>query len=347
MEQKTFVGLDVHKNSVVATAVDPWGKRIDQSTFGSSDEELVAYLRSLPGEKHVVLEASTVWEHYFDAAAGTGARVVLSHPLKTRLIAETSLKSDKVDSEALATLLRLDAVPTAYVPDDRTRGLRRTVRDRIFYRETEKRVRNHISGVLLTRGVPFEAGLLGKKGAREGLRKLHVPEIDRGLDVLLNLEAATKRTNTAIHAVFLESPEAQLLKSIPGIGELTAVALAAFLCPIDRFPNFDKLSSYAGLCPTNHQSSTTSFQGALKPDCNHILRWLLVECAWVHRQNAKGSYVSKVGRRIARRKGATRGAVASAHALLRLVFAILKRGTPYSLHAPERPSCKVKSAESP
>jgi transposase len=347
MESETFVGLDVHKNSVVATAVDRWGKRIDQSTFGSSDEELVAYLEALPGAKHVVLEASTVWEHYFEAALSTGAKVVLSHPQKTRLIAETSLKSDKVDSAALATLLRLNAVPTAFVPDGRTRDLRRVVRDRIFYRETEKMVRNHIAGVLLTRGVPFESGLLGRKGQREGLRELQISEIDRGLDVLLNLEEATKRTNRAIHSAFLESPEAQLLKSIPGIGELTAVALAAFLCPIDRFPTFDRLSSYAGLCPTNHQSSTTSYHGALKPDCNHILRWLLVESAWVHRQNAKRSYVSRVGRRIARRKGATRGAVASAHALLRLVFAILKRGTPYSPNAPERPSCKAKSAESP
>jgi hypothetical protein len=49
MEPKTFVGLDVHKKTVVATAVDRLGNLIDQSEFGPSDDELIAFLRNLPG----------------------------------------------------------------------------------------------------------------------------------------------------------------------------------------------------------------------------------------------------------------------------------------------------------
>jgi hypothetical protein len=124
------------------------------------------------------------------------------------------------------------------------------------------------------------------------------------------------------------------------------VTLVAFLCPISRFATLDELSSYCGLCPTNHQSADISYQGRLKFDCNTILRSVLVEAAWVHRQQARRSYVSKVGRRIARRKGAQRGSIAAAHALLRVVYAILKRGTPYSPDAPERPSCKIRTAAS-
>jgi transposase len=346
MEPKTFVGLDVHKKTVVATAVDRLGNLIDQSEFGPSDDELIAYLRTLPGNQRVVLEASPVWEHFFDAASSTGAEVLVSNPYKTRLIAEASLKSDKVDSAALATLLRLDAVPTTYVPDERTRALRRAVRDRVYYRRLETSIRNHIYGALLARGIPYEAGVLLRKARREELRAHGITEVDRGLDALISLEATTKDATSTIHAAFRESSEAQLLHSIPGIGELTAVALVAFLCPINRFPSFDRLSSYAGLCPTNHQSSSTSYQGALKPDCNHILRWLLVESQWVHRHHCRNGYVARVGRRITRRKGGSRGAVAAAHALLRVVFATLKRGTPFTKDAPEGPSCKVKPAES-
>ncbi len=339
MEPETFVGLDIHKNVVVATAVDPLGRSIDQSEFGSTDSELINYLRRLPGRKRVVLEACTVWEHFHDAAIAAGAEVVLSHPYKTRLIAEASLKSDKVDSESLATLLRLNAVPTAYVPDAPTRALRRVVRDRVFYRKQQRATQNHIYGFLLAKGIAYEEGLLGRKRGREALRALGHPEIDRGLDRLLDLDRATHELNAAIHAAFLESPEAQLLQSIPGIGELTAVTLVAFICPIERFQSLDQLASYCGLCPTSHQSADTSYHGRLKQDINHILRWILVEASWSHRRNDRKSYPSKVGRRSARRKGAKRGAIDSAHALLRVIYAILKRGTPYTPHAPERPSC--------
>jgi transposase len=288
-----------------------------------------------------------MWEHYHDAAVAAGTDVVLSHPYKTRLIADASLKSDKVDSEALATLLRLRALPMSFVPDERTRALRRVVRDRAFYRKQQKAVANHTYALLLAKGIPYEEGVLGLKRRREELRKLHLPEVERGLDRLQDLDVATWELDTTIHAAFLESKEAELLESIPGIGELTAVTLVAFLCPIDRFASFDELSSYCGLCPTNHQSSATSYQGSLKSDCNHILRWVLVEAAWIHRRHARGSYVSRVGRRNARRKGAKRGAIDAAHALLHVVYAVLKRGTPYTAHAPERPSCKSDTATSP
>ena len=87
------MGLDIHKSVVVATAVDGMGNRIDQRKLGPADDELTDYLRGLPGERRVAMEATTVWEHYFDAAVRGGAVPVLSNPLKTRLIAETSLKT--------------------------------------------------------------------------------------------------------------------------------------------------------------------------------------------------------------------------------------------------------------
>lgn len=346
METETFVGLDIAKNSVVATAVDPLGQRIDQSTLGPTDAELIAYLRRLPGTKRVALEACTMWEHYHDAAVAAGTDVVLSHPYKTRLIADASLKSDKVDSEALATLLRLRALPTAFVPDATARALRRVVRDRAFYRKQQKAVAHHTYSFLLAKGIPYEEGVLGLKRRREELRALHLPEVERGLDRLHDFDLGTRELDLEIHTAFLASREAQLLESIPGIGELTAVTLVAFLCPIDRFANFDELSSYCGLCPTNFQTAQTSYKGRLKSDCNHILRWVLVEAAWIHRQHARGSYVSRVGRRGSRRKGTKRGAIDAAHALLRVVYAVLKRGTPYTPHAPERPSCNSETAAS-
>ncbi|MGI0128853.1 MAG: IS110 family transposase [Thermoplasmata archaeon] len=344
VEGETFVGLDVHKSTIVATAVDAQGRRIDQSTIGPTDQDLIDYLSRLPGVKKAVLEVCPVWEHLYDAATSTGTSVLVSNPYRVRLIADASIKTDKVDSEALATLLRLRAIPAVYVADPETRAVRQLVRDRQFYRVKERAIMNHLYGFLLRHGVPYEERILTKPRRREELRDLHLPEVDRGLDALAALAPTSKRLDAAIHEAFLQSKEAQLLASIPGIGDLIAVTLAAYLCPIDRFAHFDQVSSYAGLCPTTFQSSRRSVNGPLKYDCNRMLRWAMIEASWVHRREEKSGYVSRVGRRIARRKGGSRGAVASAHALLRVVYAILKRGTPYSHNAPERPSCKLNEA---
>jgi len=344
MEQELFVGLDVHKKSVVATVLDREGNRVDQSSFGSRDSELISYLDGLPGRKHVVLEACNVWEHFYDAVASSDADVTLAHPYRVRLIAEASLKSDKVDSQSLAELLRLRGIPMAYAPDPEIRALRQLVRDRAFYKREESGIKSHIYSALLRKGIGYDDGLLGQKRKREELRSHALPQVDRGLDVLNQFDELTKTLDEEIHQAFLKSKEAQLLETIPGIGEFTAVALVAELCPMDRFPNIEKLCSYAGLVPTNHQSGESSYQGHLKTDSNHLVKWLLVEASWSHRQWAdKSSDVTKVARRVARRSGKQKGNIAGAHKLLKIVYAVLKRGTPYS---PDRPSFGVGAAES-
>ena len=144
MEGQLFVGLDAHKSSIVATGVVREGTRVDQTRLGSSDAELREYLGRFSAPE-VVLEACNVWQHVYDTAAATGARVTLAHPYKVRVISEASLKSDKVDSEALAHLLRLQAVPMAFAPDPKTRELRQIVRDRAFYREEEQTPRKSLA----------------------------------------------------------------------------------------------------------------------------------------------------------------------------------------------------------
>lgn len=336
MYTRTFVGLDLSKNTIAATAKSQEGRRLDQSVLSSSDELLVNYLKKLPGEVHVVMEACNVWEHVYDAASQVAASVSLAHPYKTRVISEASLKSDKVDSDALAELLRLNAVPLAYAPDQKTRELRQLVRDRYQYKKLGTSVKNHIYSVLLRKGIPYEPGILGFKRKREGLRSLRIPAVDRGLDMLAAIESTCAESDGEIHKAFLASREAQLLSTIPGIGELTAVVLVAEICPVDRFPNVDKLCSYAGLVPTNYQSGDVSYQGRIKRQCSGMLKSILIEAAWAHRRMDKRSDVSKKGRRVARRRGKGKGNVAAAHKLLRIVYAVLKRGTPYT---PERPGC--------
>jgi transposase len=310
VSEQTFVGLDVHRKSVVATALDADGSRVSQERFGATDAELTDYLGRLPGRKHIVLEACALWEHFYDAAQATGASVVLSNPYRTRLIAEASLKTDKLDSQALARLLRLDSIPESYAPPPEVRALRNLVRERIFYRREAASIKNHVYSALLRRGIEYEDQILNLHRRREGLRDLSIVEVDRGLYSLSSLEATCRQLDHAIHEAWASSQEAQLLTTISGVGELIALALVAFLCPIERFSSVDKLSSYVGLVPTTHQSGESEYHGHLKKDSIALLRWLLVEASWQHRRRWPRGTVAKVARRVSRRRGKGKGSVA-------------------------------------
>jgi transposase len=149
-----------------------------------------------------------------------------------------------------------------------------------------------------------------------------------------------------IHRAFLESKEAQLLATIPGVGAFTSMTLVAFHSPIERFYSLDAVVRYCGLCPSVRQSGERVYHGRLVWDCNMILKWVLVEGQWNVRLREKKGEVARVGRRVARRGATNDGAVAAARKLVRICAAILRRGTPYQPHFPGSSSRQVPSAAS-
>jgi transposase len=338
MDTNTYVGLDIHRKSIVATALDARGETVGEAKLGPTAAELTDFLRGLPGIKHVVMEPCTVWEPLYESLEEEGVETRLTNPLRTRLIADATIKTDRVDSQALATLLRLDAIPRIYVPDAETRALRHLVRERYFYRRKAASMLNRAYAQLIRRGVEYPDRALRTVAGRTRIRALGLPDVNRAIDTIEYLREKTKELDREVHDAYLRMPEAQWLKTIPGVGELAAVTLAAFLCPIDRFPTIGRLSSYVGLAPSTHQSGEFCYQGKLKWDSNELLQWLLIELSWTHRQRAPRGTVAKLGARVSRRRGKGKGTVAAAHKLLKIIYAILKEKRAYRPHAPERPA---------
>jgi hypothetical protein len=86
-------------------------------------------------------------------------RVVVSNPSKTRAIAEAKVKTDKVDARILAQLLAADFLPPVWLPDDRTRALRRQVTRRARLVRQRTRIKNQ-NGLpkRVPRGAPVPDG---------------------------------------------------------------------------------------------------------------------------------------------------------------------------------------------
>ena len=166
MKTKTFVGLDVSRKFIVATAMNPQGKRVRHARFGASPRELKRFLSRLAKPTKVVLEACAFSDRLYEAAVSAGAQVVVSNPRKTRMIAESSIKTDTVDSVTLANLLRLDSVPQTYVPRPEIRKFRRLYLERRYYVQLRLSLMRHAYSRLWEHGIDYakrvSAGVVGE-----------------------------------------------------------------------------------------------------------------------------------------------------------------------------------------
>jgi len=74
--------------------------------------------------------------------------------------------------------------------------------------------------------------------------------------------------------------EYDLLRTIPGIGPLTAICFISEVGKISRFKNFKQLACLVGMMPTTYQSSDTHKTQGLTPRAMRIMRSYLVESSW-------------------------------------------------------------------
>jgi len=152
----------VHKDSTYATILDSNGKIVNQRRMGN--DGVLSYLSSYRIDR-IGMESSNQVAPLYRELTRKGYAVSVSNPKKTRYIAEAKIKSDRVDSKAIAELVRLNALPEAYMPDQGTAILREKTRRRAFLVRERVRLRTKIKSILTYEGVksPSEHGLFTEK----------------------------------------------------------------------------------------------------------------------------------------------------------------------------------------
>jgi transposase len=214
--------------------------------------------------------------------------VVLAHPHKTRLIADAQIKTDRLDAHALGTLLRGNLVARAHVPSRQTRARKNLLRQRLYWARLRTMLRNRIHALLdRQRGLelPQCSDIFGVRGLCF-LRRLELAEPDASLlGEQLNLHELIaqqmKAQEKRIQAEFAMEAMHGHLQSVPGIGVTLAAVIASEIDDIARFPNAEKLCSYAGVVPTTRSDGGKVMHGSLLYFCNKWLRWALIEASWV------------------------------------------------------------------
>src|SRR5262245_28448796 len=133
------VGIDLHKKTITLCAVNQERKVLQRQTLACADPvKIRAWFASL-SPFQAVIEATASYEWLWELLEPLAQRLVLAHPQKLRVIAESTRKSDRLDAQVLAEFLALGMIPEAYRPTPRQRQHRARVRPRCYLRKRPSR----------------------------------------------------------------------------------------------------------------------------------------------------------------------------------------------------------------
>ena len=290
----------------------------------NGSEPFLRLIGDLPSGTPVAFEAAFGWSWLADLLEDYGFEAHMVHPLRCKAIASARLKNDKVDAAILAQLLRADLLPEAWIAPAKVRQLRALLRHRISLVRLGTQLRNRIHAVAADHGYDRSASYWTGPG-RGWLAELDLPAASREiitdcLAVIDGLAPVTGRIDGELHQHARTDPRVKTLRTLPGVGEFTALVMVAEIGDISRFGSARKLASWAGLTPTVRGSDLKVRHGNISKQGSVWLRWVLNQAA----QTAKRSpEFAPAYSSIAKRRGKKIATIAIARKLLTRAWYLL------------------------
>jgi transposase len=335
-----FVGVDLHKQTISVCVVIQAGTTrevIARRRFRCADEDRILSFFAELGPFEVVVEATASYEWFVKLVEPLARRVLLAHPKKLRVIAESTKKSDKLDAQTLAEFLALDMIPPSWRPTPRVREHRTLVRLRYYTQRRITATKNKLRRVLADYNADIRP-LFAKKGRRY-LTQLAISDADRfHTEMLLEeLDQQTGRRQRidrklaefALTGSIAEQEARRVLKSIPGVAAVTTDVVLSEVGDIRRFGSQRKATAFAGLAPGIRESAGRAKHLGITKEGSRLLRWALVQTAWrLVNRTRRWSFLYN---RLKHRTGAKKAIVAIARRIWCVMVAMLKSGQEYRL----------------
>jgi transposase len=194
-------------------------------------------------------------------------------------------KTDRQDAQLILRLLLEDRFPRIWVPSEENRDLRQLLWHRHRMVQTRTRLMNQLQAVALNEGLRCKKRLWREAGRKQLESFRLAPWASRRrqdlLELLDRLNPTIAELSAAIEGEVERYPEAQRLRTHPGVGSLTAVAFVLIVGEAERFQCGKQIASYLGLVPSEESSGDRRRLGHITKQGNSLLRFLLVEAAQV------------------------------------------------------------------
>ena len=319
-----YVGIDVHRKRSQVAVVTEDGTVVLNKNVVNGSTPFLQLIGDLPAGTPVAFEAAFGWTWLAELLEDYGFEAHLVHPLRCKAIASARLKNDKVDAAILAQLLRADLLPEAWLAPAKVRRLRALLRHRVSLVRLGTQLRNRIHAVAADHGYDRPASYWTGPG-RGWLAGLDLPAASREiitdcLAVIDGLAPVIDRIDGELHAHAKADPRVKVLRTLPGVGEFTALVIVAEIGDISRFPSARKLASWAGLTPTVRGSDLKIRHGHISKQGSVWLRWALNQAAQTAKRSPEfaASYAA-----IAKRRGKKIATIAIARKLVTRAWHLL------------------------
>jgi transposase len=286
----------------------------------------------------VVMEACGTAHFWGREAQARGHRVVLLPPHAVRPYVPRN-KTDGADAKGLLEALRNDElrpVPVKSIDQHVLASLHRT---RSAWMATRTARLNILRGLLRELGITIRVGAPQVvpqiwalvSDARPGIPDALRPVLAEAAREIGELEARIREIERSLESMARVSEVVVRLRTIPGVGLLTATALMAFVGDVQRFPSGRHLASYLGLTPRESSSGLRRRLGAISKRGDPYVRMLLIHGARSVLLHAKKKPYREQDRLRAwaldreRTRGHNKAAVALANKMTRIVWAVWRR----------------------
>lgn len=256
-----YLALDWAKTNMAIANLSKEGEFPRVRDLPADLDELKVYLKSLKGPKILTFEETTTAHWLYVELRGLVDELLVCDPYRNKLLSEGA-KDDKIDAAKLALLLRANLIKPVYHSLDRLIDLRVVVS---AYNDTIQR------GVRLKNQ---RAALLRAKGKcqDETFTKGGEAFVIGRLDQAISEYERDRKVYEQEFKKYLESHQMiRNLKSIPGIGLIGAVKLAAIVVSASRFSHKNKFHAYSGLVRLEKMSGKKSY-GSRAPRANREVK---------------------------------------------------------------------------
>ena len=337
--QVTTIGLDLAKNVFQVHGVDDTGNVTLRKKLRRA--EMLAFFAELPPCR-VGLEACATSHHWAREIAAFGHDVRLMPPSYVKAYVRRQ-KNDAADAEAICEAVGRPTMRFVPVKSAEQQSVL------VLHRTRELLVRQRTMLINAIRGHCAEFGIIAAQGARrvcdlvQDIRQQEestLPDLARaGLVVLANqLDALAAQINALerrLLAWHRQDQASQRLATIPGIGIITATALAASVPDPGMFRSGREFAAFLGLVPRQNSSGGKERLGRISKMGNGYLRKLLVVGATsvIRRARSSTSPSASWIRGLLQRRPARVVTVAMANKNARIAWAVLARGEVYRVPA--------------
>ena len=290
---KYTCGIDLHAKNMHICVFDNAGKKMAHRRLKNDRQELLAVLKPYREDLVVSVESTFNWYWLGDLLAQEKIPFVLGHAQYMNAIHHGKSKNDRVDSEKISRLTSGRLLPEAYAYIGEMRTVRDLLRRRLYFVRKRAALKGHVKIVASQYNIPLNTEDSPRGKTREVLLSQFLNEdlresVDCDLRGVCFLDSLIRRFEKyVLKRVEMQNNEPfELLKTIPGIGDVLALTILYEMHTLERFPRCQDFLSYARLDRSKHTSDGKEVGKGGRKIGNPYLKWAFSEAA-VHIVNAR------------------------------------------------------------